>query len=150
MDGQPTVLEILIVEDNEADAEVLQDALSSLFLPMNITAVSDGEKALAALLEKRFDVVFLDLNMPRMTGHELLKELSENTDILRSVSVIVTTTDTASAKTIFSEIGFRVGAYMVKPMRLEDYNESIFWAVNAICSCRNPPTSILHFGYEKL
>ena len=67
---------VLIVEDNIADVLLMREALREFFhKPIEITTVSDGTEALAMLSKKvEFDVVILDLNLPKVGGHVFLEQ----------------------------------------------------------------------------
>src|SRR5438552_9283281 len=67
-------IRLLIIEDNVADVLLMREALRELCsLPVEITSVPDGEQALAVLKEgTEFDVVILDLALPKMDGHTFL------------------------------------------------------------------------------
>lgn len=72
-------LEILIVEDNPADAFLVSELLQDVGVPMNITIAEDGQKALDVLdglngPPKRPppDLIVLDLNLPRVHGFDVL------------------------------------------------------------------------------
>ena len=91
------MLELLLVEDNPAEAEMIQDAFRS-HTETKITAVIDGEEALEILRNNarysealRPDVILLDLGLPRMGGFEVLQELKSDAN-LSSIPVIVLTT----------------------------------------------------------
>lgn len=66
---------ILIVEDDSAVIEMLEGALSGA--GYKVTVARDGKRALALLREERFNLVVLDVLMPRMDGWETLRRLRE-------------------------------------------------------------------------
>ncbi|HEX5272375.1 MAG TPA: response regulator [Gemmataceae bacterium] len=94
---------ILLVEDNPADVEITRRALRESAAPVELIVVRDGQEAIDYLLrqgghaepgEWRLpDLILLDLNLPRMTGREVLERLRA-TDNFRSVPVVVLTTST--------------------------------------------------------
>src|SRR2546428_13955020 len=68
---------VLIVDDDQAIVRLLKEALG-LFRHQHaykIETAGDGGDALAALHRDQFDLVLLDMNMPRMTGLELLAQM---------------------------------------------------------------------------
>jgi PAS domain S-box-containing protein len=69
-------LEILIVEDNEMNQFVIQKNLDNW--KIKHSEAFDGEQALKILLKKRFDLILLDLEMPKMDGYQLSKEIRAN------------------------------------------------------------------------
>src|SRR3954451_3551843 len=100
-----TLRRLLLVEDSESDVELLREALSDTEPDIALDVVHHGEDALAFLRrEGRFgdalspDLVVLDLNLPRMGGFEVLKELRADTEPhLRRLPVVVFTTSGAES-----------------------------------------------------
>ena len=68
---KPDVLRVLLIEDDPGLSDALADALGSLY---GVTAVADGASALRTLDGDRFDVIVLDLMLPRLTGEDFLAE----------------------------------------------------------------------------
>ena len=71
-------VQILLVEDSEADAILVQEALSQVSDRHSVETVTDGERALARLRSTtatRPDLVLLDLNLPRKDGRAVLAEI---------------------------------------------------------------------------
>ncbi len=70
---------VLVVEDNSPDVILINEALSEAGLNCSITQMKDGDEAMKALLEadghSRYDLMILDLNMPRVGGLEVLSRL---------------------------------------------------------------------------
>ena len=90
-------LRILVVEDNPADVLLVKRALAQHEPDASVEVVRDGSEALAYLRHEgeyanspKPSVVLLDLNLPRMSGHEVLAELRED-EKLRSLPVIILT-----------------------------------------------------------
>ena len=87
-------IHILLIEDSEGDIILTQKALQSGKLHIKLDIVRDGEQAieyLQAHQETPPDLVLLDLNLPRVSGHEVLKFI-KTTNIHKSIPVIVLTT----------------------------------------------------------
>lgn len=90
-------IEILVVEDNAADARLLKEALADTGIKHHICRSVDGEDAINYLREcaieataKFPDVIILDLNMPRVDGHQFLK-LMQKEKSMPEIPVIVLT-----------------------------------------------------------
>lgn len=91
-------LKILIVEDNEPEEVLLRKAIEQSEHKTAVYSVSNGEEALEFLREsadkcydeKRPDIMFLDLNMPKKNGHEVLKFMKKN-ETYRDIQTIVFT-----------------------------------------------------------
>ena len=92
---------ILLVEDNPADVKITQRALKESGLAVELIVVRDGQEAIDYLLHRGShattpnwrvpSLILLDLNLPKMTGREVL-EIVRATPHLRAVPVVVLTT----------------------------------------------------------
>jgi len=82
---------ILLVEDNAGDAQLMRIAFGEILPDARLSVIADGETALATLLEGGPpDLVLLDLNLPRLSGHEVLAGLRGAEDpALRRLPVVV-------------------------------------------------------------
>jgi CheY-like chemotaxis protein len=89
-------MHLLVVEDNKGDIELIYEALQErLAPPIFIHAVTDGVQALAYVRQeepysqaRRPDLIVLDLSLPRKDGHEVLRELKEDS-LLHDIPVII-------------------------------------------------------------
>src|SRR4051794_40463903 len=93
----PRSYSVLLVEDDAADALLIEDALHEDGLARTLTHVVDGIEALEYLrnpMRELPDLIVLDLNMPRMNGRELLAVLRDDED-LGSIPLVVLTTSAA-------------------------------------------------------
>jgi CheY-like chemotaxis protein len=92
---------ILLVEDNPADVTITQRALRESGVPVELIVVRDGQEAIEYLLRqgrhaanpawRSPDLILLDLNLPRLTGRDVLDRV-RSTPHLRAVPVVVLTT----------------------------------------------------------
>lgn len=93
---------VLIAEDDIEDQEIIKDAFSEIDLATHVEFVTDGEALIEALEERNNseivqplpDLIFLDLNMPKKNGFEVLNYLRMHT-IFRQIPVVVFTTSQA-------------------------------------------------------
>jgi two-component system, response regulator len=131
---------ILLVEDDEDHAELVQRSLEDVEWKHALTHVKDGEEALDYLLRRgryhdpssspRPDVVFLDLRLPRVDGLEVLRQIKEQQD-LREIPVVVLTTSDAD-RDLVDAYQRNVNAYVVKPVEFAELEQMIrdagaFW-----------------------
>lgn len=118
--------DILLVEDDAADALLIQDALEDRGETRTIIQVGDGIAALAHLRAAdttRPDLIVLDLNMPRMNGHELLGVLKTD-EGLRTIPVVVLTT--SSTRTDVDAAYYNhANAYVTKPVTLDEFTSAV-------------------------
>jgi len=94
--GRP--VEILLVEDNPGDVRLTQEAFKEGKVYNNLNVVGDGVEALKFLRREdgygaapRPDIVLLDLNLPKMSGREVLEKVKADPELRRIPVVILTT-----------------------------------------------------------
>jgi CheY-like chemotaxis protein len=119
------VMSVLLVDDDEGDLLMIQEALDSGTAAHEIHVAHDGQEALDFLRRKgsyadapRPDLVLLDLNMPRMDGRQVLAAVKVDEE-LRKIPIVVLTTSRAPAD-IASSYDLHANAYVTKPMSLDD------------------------------
>jgi CheY-like chemotaxis protein len=115
---------ILHAEDDLGDAQLTRLALGEGRTPVELHHVLDGEEALRFLRREgayadapRPDIVLLDLNMPRLNGHEALRLIKQDAD-LRTIPVIVLTTS-INPSDVTRSYEAHVNSYMRKPLGYE-------------------------------
>jgi len=130
-------IEILLVEDDPADARLTQEALREEKLHNNLSIVKDGVEALAFLRREgkyskavRPDLILLDLNLPKKDGREVLKEI-KNDDDLKAIPVVVLTVSQAE-EDVVKAYGAHANCYITKPIDLSQFSRVVkslknFW-----------------------
>lgn len=123
-------VQILLVEDNPADARLTQEAIGETHFQHRIHWVEDGEEAMEFLQNEgeyedapRPDLILLDLNLPGMDGREVLAEVKSDDD-LGMIPVVVLTTSTAQQDLLYS-YGLRANSYVNKPIDRKRFNVMI-------------------------
>ena len=131
------VVEILLVEDNPGDARLAEEALKESKVVNNLHIAKDGEEATDFLFNRgEFknapvpDLIFLDLNLPKKDGREVLSEIKAD-DKLRLIPVVVLTTSAADEDVIKS-YNLHANCYVTKPLDFEQFKKAIislneFW-----------------------
>ncbi|MDQ3296914.1 MAG: response regulator [Myxococcota bacterium] len=120
-------LNILLVDDDEVDVITVQRAFASNRITNNLYVARDGFAALDMLrgtvLPAERRVMLLDLNMPRMTGIELLQQIRDD-PALRALTVVVMTTSNEERDRVDA---FRLGVagYIVKPVTFNSFVEAM-------------------------
>jgi two-component system response regulator len=117
-------LGVLLVEDDPGDVLIAREALQAAKLDTRLDVVSDGVQAMEFLRRQgdyadrdRPDLILLDLNLPRMSGHEVLAEVKADPE-LRRIPIVVLTTST-SADDVMKSYDLHANVYVAKPV---DFN----------------------------
>ena len=130
-------IEILLIEDNEADVDLTKEALAHHKTLVNLNVARTGEEGLQFLSRTglfagviRPDLILLDLNLPGMDGREVLKEIKSNLEF-HQIPVVILTTSEADLDVLKS---YSIGAncYIVKPIDFENFSHVVkqiedFW-----------------------
>nr|MCU0617120.1 response regulator [Gemmatimonadaceae bacterium] len=112
---QPRRLHVLLVEDNPVNQAVVQGMLTSL--GHDVTIASDGEAALAVTLDTTFDLILMDLQMPRLDGMEATRRLRARDGHRARVPVVALTANAmVSARDDCLAAG--MDEHLSKPVRL--------------------------------
>ncbi len=125
-DGEQPVVQVLLVEDDPGDVLMTREALDDHHVPNHLHVVPDGVAALDFLRKNGAysdaptpDLVLLDLNLPRMHGHEVLAAV-KNDPVLARIPVIVLTTSDAEDD-IIASYSLHANAYVTKPVDFDHF-----------------------------
>lgn len=120
------MLRVLLVEDDPGDVMITREALRLAGLSTQLAVVGDGVEALEYLRrEGRFgsadrpDLVLLDLNLPRKSGHEVLSEVKGD-PALRRIPIVVLTTSVA-ATDVTKSYDLQANLYVAKPVDFDAF-----------------------------
>ena len=118
-------LRILIVEDNRGDVLLVREALKESGVNFELSHALDGSEALNYLRKcsdskGAFDLVLLDLNLPKHDGWEVLKEMRSLAGEVREVPVAILSSS-ASPDDIKRAESLGVWKYIRKPSNLEEF-----------------------------
>lgn len=143
MSDQATPVTILLVEDNPQDVEIAEKALNKRELEAELIVARDGQEALDVLFppeesNRTFPgLILLDLNLPRVHGHDVLTKIKGNPRT-RRIPVILLTTSSREADIVR---GYDSGAnsYILKPFEFEAFLRVVasigdYWLVTATLS----------------
>jgi len=75
--GKPPAVRVLMVDDSRAQRAILRSTLASLEIECDFDEAEDGAEGLRKVLSNAYDLVFLDVNMPRLNGVEVLREAKQ-------------------------------------------------------------------------
>ncbi|MEO8115821.1 MAG: ATP-binding protein [Phenylobacterium sp.] len=121
-------LNVLAVDDNPVNLLVLDQMLTAL--GHEVAKATGGAEALEMLAAKPFDLVLMDIQMPEMSGAEVLQRLRAAAGPNQTVPVVALTADvTSGGRQHYLELGFT--GHSSKPIQIQDLMETIVRAVSA-------------------
>lgn len=128
---------ILLVEDNEGDIILTLEAFEESKLKTHISVVKNGQEALDFLFQRggfvsaqKPDIILLDINIPIFNGHEVLRQVKEDS-ILKKIPVIMLTTS-SNKKDITLTYENHGNSFITKPINMDQFLDAIlkieeFW-----------------------
>jgi len=140
-------MRVLLVEDNPGDVDLIRDTLEDV-ASLDITVVGDGAQALDYLGQRSGlsanwvtplpDLVLLDLNLPKIGGHEVLSEVRKVAD-LRALPIVVVTSSDARPD-IVTSYALGANAYVTKPGDLAAFQRTVKALGNFWCNFARLPS----------
>lgn len=118
--------EILLAEDNDNDVELTRQGFKRAKLLVNLHRVGNGEECMAFLRKQGKyadaptpDLILLDLNMPKMSGEQVMAEMLKD-ESLKGLPVVILTTS-EQAEEVLKMYKMRCSSYIVKPVDFEQF-----------------------------
>lgn len=130
-------INILLIEDNDGDVMLIQEALEEGKIVNKIEVINNGEKAIAYLKDvKEYrskespDLIILDVNLPKKDGHEVLKFIKTD-EKLKVIPVIMLTTSSAEIDVLKSYKN-HANCFITKPVEVDEFMNAVreienFW-----------------------
>jgi chemotaxis family two-component system response regulator Rcp1 len=131
---------VLLVEDNPVDVLVIREAMEASPFKIRLSVAQDGQEAVELLQSNCHsvngprpcpDLVLLDLNLPKMNGHQVLSEIKKNPNTSHIPVIILTSSaDPADVRETYS---LQANCFITKPVELESFMRVIrsiqeFWS----------------------
>jgi CheY-like chemotaxis protein len=124
---------VILVEDNLADVELVKISVRELENPVELVHVGDGQELLNFLktaVLSEIALILLDLNMPRVSGIDVLRHMQADPNLKKVPVVMFTTSNSKSDIMKCYELGAK--AFVCKPLDIFEFNNSIrsiveFW-----------------------
>jgi chemotaxis family two-component system response regulator Rcp1 len=123
-------LGVLLVEDDPGDIVIAREAMAAGQLSTQLDVVNDGVEAMAYLRRTgayakatRPDLILLDLNLPKMSGHEVLAEVKAD-PALRRIPVVVLSTSTAR-EDVARSYDLHASVYVAKPVDFDAFTNVV-------------------------
>ena len=124
------VIDVLLVEDDAGDALMIREAFLHHDIRHTLHHVVDGVEAMRFLRNEgeyddrpRPDLILLDLNLPRMDGRQVLREVKGD-PVLRAIPIVVLTTSDAD-EDILRSYELHANAYVTKPVDFDHFVEAV-------------------------
>ncbi|PRY85139.1 response regulator [Mongoliibacter ruber] len=130
-------IHILLVEDNEGDILLTQEALEQRKINNQLSIARDGQEALDFVYKRdKFenveepDLILLDINLPKKSGHEVLQKIKSD-EKFRHIPILMLTTSSSNID-IFSSYTNHANSYITKPAEVDNFYDAIasieeFW-----------------------
>ncbi len=134
---------ILLIEDEEAHVGLIKRAFEKARVLNEIFVVTDGQEALDYLFRRgeytdpasspRPIMILLDLKLPKVDGHEVLRQIKEDPALALIPTVDLTTSDREKDMQAAYKAG--VNSYVIKPVKVEDFevkvgNMGLYWTLS--------------------
>jgi two-component system, chemotaxis family, response regulator Rcp1 len=135
-------LEVLLVEDSPGDVRLTQEAFRVAARSVRLHVATDGVEAMAFLRRigarahaPRPDLILLDLNLPRMDGHEVLAEIKADESLKLIPTVILTMS--MAPEDVSRSYALQANCYLAKPVGVDAFetlvkNINDFWLTEAV------------------
>jgi len=137
-------LNILLIEDNDVDVDMVRRGLKKIKAEGALVRARDGQEALEILLQQPLEdqlahpfVVLLDINMPRMNGHEFLYCLRQDPRISDTRVIVFTTSD--NPKDVARAYDQNAVGYFVKPDTSRELRAALQTIWDFWDRCTHPP-----------
>ena len=133
MSAPSSPVRITLIEDNDPDVLLIREALHHEAIPFHLTRFEDGEIAREAFerpAEDGPDLIILDLNLPKVSGLELLPAIRANPDYAPVPVMILTSSHSPYDRQQAMELG--ATSYVTKPIALDDFLRVVGGAVHAL------------------
>jgi CheY-like chemotaxis protein len=124
--GKNRPIEILLIEDNSGENNFTKEVFMKTAVPNKIHVITNGVDAMNFLKQEggfqesvRPNIIFLDLNIPKKDGREILKEIKADPE-LKYIPIIVLTTS-ESEQDIKNTYEHYANAYITKPIDMDEF-----------------------------
>jgi two-component system, response regulator len=129
----PLTVDIVLIEDNNYDAELTIRSLTKNNITCKILVLEDGEKALDYFfcrnqynvrnIDEKPNLILLDLKLPKVDGLEVLKELKSN-EKTKQIPIVILTSS-REEQDIVNSYKFGVNSYIVKPVDFHKFSKTL-------------------------
>ena len=131
---------IIIIEDDSDDQEMFSEVFKELNYKNEIVFFNDGQEALTYMTAKTTEpfIVFSDINMPKLNGMELRKQIHENEDIRVKTIPYLFFSTSAAQEAIVDAYSKSIQGFFIKPSSFEDLKSVMKIIVEYWQKCESP------------
>lgn len=126
------VADVIIVDDDKDVLDVLGLYCENIGCFRNIIKAKDGSEASKKLSNQRFSLILLDINMPRKSGVDLIKEIGEK-DHPNSLDSVIIVSGELNKEVLAETMKRGVKSFLVKPFDEEQFIERTKSVLNRVC-----------------
>ena len=112
---------LLYVEDDDSVREQTKLILDDFVKKVDIA--TNGEEAIEMVKENKYDIIVADINMPKMNGIDMIKEIKQELNL--DIPCIITTAHT-DTEYLLDAINLKVDGYIIKPINIKDLINTIY------------------------
>ncbi|MEQ7802124.1 response regulator [Pedobacter sp. ASV1-7] len=137
-------IHILLIEDNDGDILLTLEALEEFRIMNKVTVIKDGKKAIdffetLPTKDSIPDLILLDINLPKMSGHEVLHYVKTDNEY-KHIPIIMLTTSSSETDILQSYNNY-ANCYITKPIDVADFMKAVakieeFW-INIVTMPKN-------------
>lgn len=130
-------LDILLIEDDVDDIDLLKDALNEKKVPYQMEVIMEGDKVYSYLesVEDLPEIIVMDLNLPKIGGKEILKEI-KSSYTFTEIPIIVLTTSSAKEDIDYCN-SMGISKYITKAATIDGWNATINSIINVTLAANN-------------
>jgi CheY-like chemotaxis protein len=121
VDSEARTLRFLVVDDNEDIRDVFCRLVERA--GHEASTAADGQDAVEVLEREKFDVMLLDLTMPRMNGVDVVRWIRARPDVAPDMRIVVISAWAGEHRAVLQELG--VVTVMQKPLRIQQLTDLI-------------------------
>ncbi|MDO9184182.1 MAG: response regulator [Bacteriovorax sp.] len=117
--------DILIVDDDKQICKILGQFCKNMGCFTNIVLAHDGAMAAAKLNNQKFDVIILDINLPKRSGIDVLKEIAENKQSVNDPANIIVISGSMEKDKMEKILAYKCRNFLVKPFDEASFQEKV-------------------------
>ena len=115
------VLRVLVADDFDVVRDLMRRIVEKL--GHVVDEVEDGQEAVTAIMGQRYDLLLLDLTMPRMSGIDVVRWLNAHPEHLDGMTVAIVSASAHDERPILNELG--ISLFLPKPLRRQELTDLI-------------------------